>query len=113
MQTTDTTAADTTTDKPTGDIVTVTLDTPIARAGGKQITEVTLRKPLAGALRGVAMGDLVACKYDAVAQVLPRVSTPTLFKQDIENMDPADLFKLGGEVVGFLLTKEQKAFIPQ
>jgi hypothetical protein len=111
MQTPDT--EHTTTEKPTGDIVTVTLDTPIARAGGKQITEVTLRKPLAGALRGVAMGDLVACKYDAVAQVLPRVSTPMLLKQDIENMDPADLFKLGGEVVGFLLTKEQKAFIPQ
>lgn len=93
--------------------VTITLDTPITRPGGHTITTVELRKPLAGALKGVALTDLIACKYEAVATVLPRVTTPTLHKQDVEAMDPADLFKLGGEVVGFLLTKEQKASLPQ
>jgi hypothetical protein len=82
----------------------VTLDTPLIR-GDQRITEVALRKPTAGELRGVSLTDLLQMNVDALAVVLPRVTTPTLTKADIAAMDPADLVQMGGVFAGFLLPK--------
>jgi len=87
---------------------TVTLDTPLRR-GDAQITAVHVRKPLTAALKGIALTDLLQMKVDAIQQVLPRVTTPTLHKPDIDNLDPADLLQLGTAVIGFLLPKAQRA----
>ena len=86
---------------------TVTLDTPIKRGNGF-ITEVTLRKPSAGELRGVSLAELLQMKVDALQTVLPRITNPILHKQDMATLDPADLVNMGTVVVGFLLTKETK-----
>ena len=86
---------------------TVTLDTPIKR-GNSFITEVTLRKPSAGELRGVSLAELLQMKVDALQTVLPRITNPILHKQDMATLDPADLVNMGTVVVGFLLTKETK-----
>ena len=86
---------------------TVTLDTPIKRGNGF-ITEVTLRKPSAGELRGVSLSELLQMKVDALQTVLPRITNPILHKQDMATLDPADLVNMGTVVVGFLLTKETK-----
>ena len=86
---------------------TVTLDTPIKRGNG-EITEVTLRKPSAGELRGVSLAELLQMKVDALQTVLPRITTPILHKQDMATLDPADLVSMATVVVGFLLTKETK-----
>ena len=86
---------------------TVTLDTPIKRGNGF-ITEVTLRKPSAGELRGVSLAELLQMKVDALQTVLPRITQPMLHKHEMHALDPADLVNLGTVVVGFLLTKEQK-----
>lgn len=86
---------------------TVTLDTPIKRGNGF-ITEVTLRKPNAGELRGVSLAELLQMKVDALQTVLPRITNPILHKQDMATLDPADLVNMGTVVVGFLLTKETK-----
>ena len=86
---------------------TVTLDTPIKR-GTSEITEVTLRKPSAGELRGVSLAELLQMKVDALQTVLPRITNPILHKQDMATLDPADLVNMGTVVVGFLLTKETK-----
>ena len=86
---------------------TVTLDTPIKRGKGF-ITEVTLRKPSAGELRGVSLAELLQMKVDALQTVLPRITNPILHKQDMATLDPADLVNMGTVVVGFLLTKETK-----
>lgn len=86
---------------------TVTLDTPIKR-GNAFITEVTLRKPNAGELRGVSLAELLQMKVDALQTVLPRITNPILHKQDMATLDPADLVNMGTVVVGFLLTKETK-----
>lgn len=83
---------------------TLTLDTPIAR-GDTRIEAVTLRKPTAGELRGVSLTDILQMNVDALTVVLPRISTPTLLKQDVTAMDPADLVQLGSAVAGFLLPK--------
>lgn len=83
---------------------TITLDTPITR-GASEITAITLRKPRAGELRGVTLTDLLQMDVTALQTVVPRISSPTLTKADMANLDPADLVQIGSVVAGFLLTK--------
>lgn len=85
----------------------VQLDTPIIR-GEQTITEVTLRKPMSGELRGVTLMDLSQMDVLALRKVLPRISTPTLTDVEIGRMDPADLMQLGVAVCSFLLPKSAK-----
>lgn len=86
----------------------VTLDTPITR-GEQTITAITLRKPKSGELRGCSLSDLAQLDVAALARLLPRISEPTLTASDVDNLDPADLMKLGAEVVGFLLPAAARA----
>lgn len=85
----------------------ITLDTPLQR-GEQSIDEITLRKPSAGELRGVALTDLLQMNVSALTKILPRLSTPTLTEQDIARLDPADLVQMGIAVTDFLLTKANK-----
>lgn len=85
----------------------ITLDTPIKR-GSVEINEITLRKPMAGELRGVTLADLLQMDVLALRKVLPRISNPALTDQELGQMDPADLVQLGGVVTGFLLPKSAK-----
>lgn len=87
---------------------THTLDTSIVR-GKQTITAITLRKPLAGELRGVSLSDLVSLDVVALSKVLPRISTPMLTEQDVARIDPADLVQLGGIFAGFLMPRAVKA----
>ncbi|WP_043201718.1 phage tail assembly protein [Paraburkholderia acidipaludis] len=87
---------------------TLTLDTPIVR-GKQTITEITLRKPQSGELRGVSLSDLVSLDVSALSKVLPRISSPTLTEHDVAQLDPADLVQLGGIFAGFLMPKAVKA----
>lgn len=82
--------------------ITVQLETPINRAEGP-VTEVAIRKPTAGELRGTKLSDLLAADVAALITVLPRVTVPTLTRPEVEAMDPVDFAALGGEVVAFLL----------
>lgn len=85
----------------------ITLQQPVPR-GSSPITEVQIRTPKAGELRGVQLSALLASDYDALRTVLPRITVPTINPPEIDEMDPADVVKLSGEVVGFLLPKEAK-----
>ena len=103
--TTDAAAAD---PKPAStNTVTVTLEDPIQR-GEQTIATVTLRKPVVRDLRGINLADLVQMKTDAIAAVLPRISNPTLLAHEIDNISPADLISLAGEVVLFFAPKAAK-----
>lgn len=103
-----TTAADSTIEQVAGpQTETVTLDTPIER-GGKKVTEISVRKPLSGALRGVTLTDVLQLDVSALIKILPRITDPALTEAELRNMDPADLVQLGGEVAGFLLPKQAK-----
>ncbi len=85
----------------------VTLDEPIVR-GENKITEIVLRKPDAGALRGVSLVDLAHVNVSALHIVLPRITTPTLTPQEVARLDPADLMALGVEVAAFLVPKSDR-----
>lgn len=86
---------------------TITLDTPITR-GSTQITEVTVRKPVSGELRGVTLTDLLQMDVLALRKVLPRITSPSLTDHELGNLDPADLVQMGSAVTGFLLPKSAK-----
>lgn len=93
---------------------TVKLDNPLTLPGGKTIEEVTVRKPNAGALRGIALTDIFRMSTDALHVILPRVTEPPLIKQVVQEIDPADLVALGNAVMHFLLPKADRAdFLPE
>lgn len=90
---------------------TVQLDTPIKR-GNSEITEIVLRKPQSGALRGTRLQAIMDMDVSAMMTVIPRISTPTLTAQEMAELDPADLTALSVEVVTFLLKKSVLAGLP-
>ena len=87
---------------------TVVLDSPINLPGGHVIDRVTVRKPTAGALRGLALSDLLRLQTDAIQTILPRVTEPMIPKHEVGNIDPADLVALGTAVSGFLIPKADR-----
>ncbi len=89
---------------------TVQLDAPLKR-GEQQISEIQLRKPAAGELRGVALTELLQMDVGALTKVLPRITQPALTEPEVARLDPADLVQLGSVVTGFLLPKRAKAEI--
>ena len=86
---------------------TIPLDMPLTR-GETEITELRLRKPTSGELRGVSLADVLQMQTDALITLIPRLSTPSLTATEVRQMDPADLVQCGGEIAGFLLTKRAK-----
>ncbi|TKJ09461.1 phage tail assembly protein [Halomonas sp. 15WGF] len=85
----------------------IELDEPIKR-GEQTISEITLRKPQSGELRGVSLTDVLQMQTDALITLIPRLSTPSLTAIEVRQMDPADLVQCGGELVNFLLPKRAK-----
>lgn len=86
----------------------VTLDTPII-IGETKVTEINVRRPQAGELRGLSLSALLNLDYGALETLLPRITIPPLHKQHIMAMDPSDFTQLGSEVMDFLLPKDAKA----
>lgn len=91
---------------------TVKLDNPLLR-GAVAITEIIVRKPQSGALRGTRLQALMDMDVDSMMTVLPRVTTPQLSKTEIMLMEPADLLQLSIELVSFLLPKSVTLDSPQ
>jgi hypothetical protein len=87
--------------------VTLTLDEAIQR-GDTAITQLILRRPRSGALRGVSLLDLVNMNVAALQVVLPRITEPALTQHDVANLDPADLLQIGTEVSYFLAPKAER-----
>lgn len=82
----------------------VELDTPLTR-GKTTVTDITVRKPLSGALRGVSLVDLLNMDTRSLQKVLPRITEPALTEAECRDLDPADLLQLGTAVSNFLLGK--------
>ncbi|MFQ6291540.1 phage tail assembly protein [Yersinia enterocolitica] len=86
----------------------ITLDVPIVR-GNTTITEVTVNKPTAGALRGAKLQALLDTDVDALIRVLPRITTPNLTVPEISNLDPADIYALSQALALFFLPNSVKS----
>lgn len=83
---------------------TIKLLSPIL-SGKVEITEITLRKPFAGDLRGIKLINFLDADVDSLVKVLPRISTPTLSEQDVLTMDLVDLSNVFGEIGNFFPQK--------
>lgn len=79
---------------------TITLSRPLVR-GETNITEVTLREPNAGSLRGLRLTDLLNGDVDSVATLLPRISEPSISSAEATNLAAVDLGQISGEIMGF------------
>ncbi|MBF9261005.1 phage tail assembly protein [Acinetobacter baumannii] len=86
------------------DLQTIDLETPLMM-GTIEIKALEIRKPNVTALQGVKIADLLNGDVTAICTVLPRVSTPTLTKSQINQLEPADLAQIGGALVLFLQPK--------
>jgi hypothetical protein len=85
----------------------IPLDEPVKR-GDTVISEVVIRRPKSGELRGVSLMDLGNLNVAALQTILPRITQPTLTAQEVAGMDPADLTELGSEVAIFLVKKADR-----
>lgn len=75
---------------------------PIKR-GETTISEVTIRKPNTGALRGLKMTEILRMDVNTMLILLPRISEPALLPNEVGELDPQDLLQLSGEVVSFFM----------
>lgn len=89
----------------------ITLEVPIKR-GEQLITDVALRKPDAGSLRGIKLMDLLQMDVGALSILLPRISSPALTTADVGKLDPVDLVNLGTEVSTFFVPRKDRASQP-
>ncbi|BFN28467.1 phage tail protein E [Pseudomonas sp. SCT] len=80
----------------------IVLEQPIQRGEKTTITEITLRKPAAGELRGLKLTDLLNGDVNATIRLVPRISQPTLTEQEAAALDIADLLMCADTVAGFL-----------
>ena len=85
--------------------VAVTLQAPIVR-GATEISVLRLRRPKAGALRGIKLFELLQMDGGALMALLPRITEPPLVAHEVNNLDPADLVAIGSEVIGFLVPEQ-------
>ena len=76
----------------------VTLTTPIKR-GDKEISEISIRVPNAGSLRGISLTDLASLDVNVVLKLLPRITHPVINEQEGENLSLHDLMLIGGQIV--------------
>ena len=88
-------------------IETITLDNPIKR-GEQTITTLTIRKPKTGALRGIALADVLKIDVDAMIKIIPRVSNPNVTESEVSDLDLADFTKLATAVVGFFAPQSER-----
>lgn len=71
--------------------------------GDKEIKSVELREPNAGEMRGLRLNDLLNADVDAVMTMLPRITSPSLQKHEINELNPVDLANLSGEIMSFFI----------
>ena len=83
----------------------VPLSQPVKR-GDKEMTSITLRKPDAGSLRGVALSDVVRMDVDAMAEVVPRLCQLT--EPEFRKLEPYDLMAVAKELSSFFVVPPNK-----
>ncbi len=88
-------------------MVRITLETPIKR-DDETITAVVVQKPLGGALRGLAITQIMMMDVSTIHKLLPRITLPSLMPDEVANLDPVDLMALGGAAMSFFLTRAER-----
>lgn len=77
-----------------------TFITPIPY-GDKSLSEITLRRPMAGDLRGVKLIRLHEMDVDALNAIVPRIANPPVTPGQLAHMDAHDTVRLMEAVTDF------------
>lgn len=81
---------------------TVTLQNPIPYGDGT-LSEITLREPKAGELRGIGLRPLMMdMEPEAMMMLLPRISSPLVTKEQAAHLSMRDITTIFGAIAGFL-----------
>ena len=86
--------------------IKITLEHPLKQGekGDKKISEINLRKPMAGELRGIKLLDIMQMDVNAFVPLLGRITTPMLSETQVYSLDPVDLIQIMTGVHGFFVT---------
>jgi len=79
----------------------LTLKKPL-KNGKDKITEINIKSPNAGALRGLSLTDLADLKVDAILKVIPRITDPIITEEQAEALSFGDLIAVGGALAKFI-----------
>lgn len=79
------------------------------KSGKSTITELTIRKPLTGDLRGIKLVDFIDLDVNSLAKVIPRITTPSIEEHEVFDLDLTDLSVIAQAVAGFLSEKSDNA----
>ena len=82
--------------------IVVELAVPIAVADSDSITQVELRKPMAGELRGLSFTKALEVDVDTMVTLVPRISKLT--ERQMLNLDPENMAPLFTGVAGFFVS---------
>ena len=86
---------------------TLRLTTPILR-GEQEVTELTLRKPKAGELRGLSIQELMNARVTSTLDILPRITVPPISQHEADNLEVEDLAAASGIIIGFFMTASDR-----
>ncbi len=92
--------------------ISITLIEPIQREAGP-VEVLTLRKPKAGELRGLALKDLINSEVTAVLTVLPRICDPFITEAECALIGSEDVAEIAGTIVGFFMSPADKTEMAQ
>lgn len=79
---------------------------PPIRRGESHVTEILLREPKAGELRGLKVINLMQGDAGEVIELLPRISEPALTKPEAAELDAPSMAEASLAVIGFFLKDE-------
>lgn len=89
---------------------TLILQHPIQREGGS-ITELTLRKPKGGELRGLNIQSLMVGDVSSIIALLPRISVPIITAHEAAQLEAEDFAEAAGIIHLFFVSSAQKMVI--
>lgn len=90
----------------------ITLATPIKR-GESEISELTLRKPTAGEMRGLTLQDIIASDVAALITITTRISDPHLIEAEVAGLEVDDFSEIGGAIRGFFMTSGERMMLDE
>lgn len=85
----------------------ITLIEPIVR-GETTITELTIRKPKSGELRGLSIQELMNSRIASTLDILPRITIPPITQVEADNLETEDMAAAAGVIIGFFMTEADK-----
>ena len=91
---------------PARKMETIKLTEQIVR-GEQKITELTLRKPKAGELRGLSIQELMNARVAATLDLLPRITMPPITQAEADDLEPEDVANASGAIIGFFMSSAQ------